>query len=233
MNIFVVGSKPDAVFPDVVPDRVYAVNGAIGHAEEFAGTAEITGVITRNVVFSDLAQDLETRKQWAGKRVDRIIVSGSRARVSVDTLKMPIIIRNLGLGFDQFVYLGDDWISRILNNRNKLKLAAEVLTRLRSGWPKSFCLELKRTRILPELSVSGGIRALLIADREALPDSEIYLIGIGARKSRGHYYDPKAVFDKHANQDRNLLVDYKRRNPTSLVVTDRVLARYLRIVTAA
>jgi len=58
-TIFVVGSKPDAVFPDVRPDVVIAANGSIRLVQNFVGESQVVGIIT-NSILCDLSD--ATRK---------------------------------------------------------------------------------------------------------------------------------------------------------------------------
>ncbi len=227
MNIFVVGSKPDAVFPNVQPDRVYAVNGAIARLENISETTESIGVISWSVIFSDEPQDVETRRQWSGRHVDRLIISGQGANFEQEAPELEVRLRDLGLRFARLSAVGKQCKRIVVKSRRKNRLLMEVAIRLRSAWPSSLLLELKRTKLLPEIGISGGVRTLVIANQEAPPGAKLYLIGVGARKSRGHFYDSEAAFDKHALQDRNFLIDFSRKNPGRLIATDPVLWRFL------
>lgn len=232
MNIFVIGSKPDAIFPRVVPDRVYAVNGAIARFEKQSEAIDFTGVISRSVIYSSSSSDVQSRKLWKGRRVDRLIVSintGWSIDKGEDSTALETKLFDLGLKFQHFSWVGNRYRFKILKTRSKIRLTTEVLRRLRSAWPESFVWELKRTKALPELGISGGVRALVIAHEEAPPNATIYLIGIGARKSKGHFYDPNGTFKHHILQDRNFLIDFSRKHPGRLVATDTVLSRFLAI----
>jgi hypothetical protein len=228
MNIFVLGSKPDAVFPDVQPERVYAVNGAIARLDAFSDASELVGVIAWSVIYSSKRQDVETRRQWIGRRVDRLIVAGQGANFKQEAPGLETKLQNLGLHFGRLSLVGSQYAKTIIKSRSKSRLLKEIATRLRSAGSGSLLLELKRTKLLPEAGISGGVRTLVIANEEAPPSARLYLIGVGARRSRGHFYDPDSLFDKHALQDRNFLIDFSRRNPGRLVATDPVLSRFLK-----
>ncbi len=227
MNIFVVGSKPDAIFPDVSPDRIYACNGAISLYKRPSETTEIVGVISRAVVYSKKPQDAVTRRQWAGSKVNRLIVAGGREASSREDQKLEADIRALGLEFNRFLYVGNHFHKKALEIRFKKRLFFEVFRRLTKAAPERFFVELKRTRFFPEMRISSGVRSLLIAKEEAPKGANFYLVGIGARKSRGHFYDSDAMFFAHALQDRNLLIDFSRRYSGRLFPTDPVLSRFL------
>jgi len=224
--VFVVGSKPNPQFPDIAPDRIYAVNGAIGLANT-APCTEFIGVISWSVIFSDKTQDQKTRKQWERARVDRLIVAGGNNSSKASIADAIEILKAQGLEFGKIEFCGNKYKKKILQYRLGCRLAKEIAMRLAKSSLKTLIHELRRTVLLPEIGVSGGVRTLVIADTETQENACIYLIGIGARKSRGHYYDSAAVFEKHALEDRNFLVDYYRKRRARVVVTDPVLARFL------
>lgn len=227
MNIFILGSKPDAIIPDVVPDRVYACNGAISLLEKPNERTEVVGVVSRAVIYSHKPQDIVTRRQWAGRKVDRLIVASGRPKSRDDHETLEADMRALGIDFTHFSYVGNKFWKKALDLRFKRRIFLEVLGRLKHADPENLLLELRRTRILPEMHISGGVRTLLIAKEEAPIGASFFLIGIGARKSKGHFYDPDAIFFRHASQDRNFLIDFVRRYPNTLFPTDPVLSRFL------
>jgi hypothetical protein len=225
--VFVVGSKPNPQFPDIAPDRIYAVNGAIGLTNT-ASCTEFIGVVSWSVIFSEKTQDVKTRKQWRKCRVDRLIVAGGANSPKTSTADAIEILKAEGLEFNNIEFCGNKYKKKIFQRRLGCRLAKEIAIRLSKSSLKTLIHELRRTVSLPEIGVSGGVRALVIADTEAPKNACIYLIGVGARKSRGHYYDNTAVFEKHALEDRNFLVDYYRKRSARVIVTDPVLARFLR-----
>lgn len=180
------------------------------------------------MIFSKTPQDKKTREQWAGKYLDRVIVAGRGKNFMEDSVHIEKKLGSLGLQFNKIEVVGNKYKPLIIRKRNGIRLFREILGRLSSAPLKKISYELHRTVALPEVGISGGVRALVIADTESPGDAKIYLIGVGARKSKGHFYDHEAKFEKHALEDRRFLIDFSRKKEHRVIATDRVLSRFLR-----
>ncbi len=220
-KIFVVGSKPETFWPDCVPHRVYAANGAIVRVQHHLGKAEVVGLITK----TSLKSTQKSRRSvdaivLRGARVDRLIIAGgARSRSGFDRPDQRQIyaarVEHMSRTFSLYLKLKQRAVSSIYRQAR----------RNRGGFPLlHLTKDLVRTRMVSELAISTGVLALLLALHEtrSVEERQIFLIGVGAGEGRDHFYEGAAPFGGlHVEPDREMLFDILRRQAKeTVVITD-------------
>ena len=222
--VFVIGSKPEAVFPDVAPGYVYAANGSIARAQDFLQDAHVTGVVlNRFFAADDRERQSSTAKTLKGCQVNRLVISGGARRKS--GIDAP---GQRGLTCEQVVRL-----SRLRSVALKLRHASwgRLLRNLDfRPHPKEdgrLITRISRTRSLPALGISTGMLAVLLALKEH-PKATIYVIGIGLDPTAGQFHDHTVSLRFHVEADRVMIDDLRGRvDSRQLVFTDPELSSYV------
>ena len=81
--------------------------------------------------------------------------------------------------------------------------------------------------MLDSFSCSTGMLALLYAASRVRTGDQLYLIGVGAARDTGHFYNAGHPFARHVRQDQFFIRRVKRRLGDRLTVTDPQLQTYL------
>jgi hypothetical protein len=225
--IFVIGSKPDAIFPAVVPSRIYAANGATARAQPIASEhdAPLTAVVWK-IFFAERKQERHAATAAAldGCRGDRLVISGGGPKNA--QYDPP---RSRGL-----IFRREQHLSRLASLRLKLRYASlsrvfnDVLSDLGRGSSKGIFDQIRRKRSVDALGISTGLLATLLALDETAANSRIYVIGIGIDEDEGQFYDSGGLGRfRHVKADKAMVRDLVRKVPGKrLVFTDPKFAAF-------
>jgi hypothetical protein len=184
--IFVIGSKPQAIFPDVTPTKIYAANGAIARAQEIVQKYDVplTGVLFRRFLS---AQEKERNSPTAmalnGCGGNRLIITGGGPKNGrFDSPKAR------GLQFKSEVRLSR-LSSLILKMRyaSILRIGAEIRNDIRKDGLPATIGRISKTRSIHAFGISTGLLAVLLALRASDRSSRVYVIGIGIDDQEGQY----------------------------------------------
>lgn len=225
--IFVIGSKPQAIFPDVTPTKIYAANGAIARAQEIAQKYDVplTGVLFRRFLS---AQEKERASPTAialnGCRGDRLIISGGGPKHGrFDTPRA----RGLQFGSEERLSRSRSLLLK-MRYASVLRIGRDILNLIvKAGWSETFA-KVRKTRSLGALGISTGMLAVLLALRESGRSSRVYVIGIGIDVEEGQFYDPNSAGRfRHVDADKAMVRDLVRKIPRDkLIFTDPKFAAF-------
>lgn len=199
MNIFIIGSKPSPIFPDVKPDVVYAANGALTHVQASFETAKIYSVLSDYVLFGDTPACEGARTVLKGARCYELILSLSHwhnpapkdvAEISPVTFDHLTKIRHF------------EKTTRIIKALKRDVLCSQI-TRLFKQHPLRFLYLALFKQQIDGLKLSTGALALSQAMR-MYPDAEkYYMIGIGLDVAAAHFYNKGKIYGaQHVLADR-------------------------------
>ncbi len=207
-SIFIVGSKPDAAFPDVEPDLIYAANGAIARVENYKAAFKVC--VLNRYAFSRGWVNVDAK---ALGKADKLVIIGNDYHVVKNN-----IFDFIG-GFDAEVEFDGKEVSRAI----KLKqislnevLLAHLFTKV--NWMR----RLRKYRMNAVLghNISTGAYALGRAVNDhGFSGVNYYLIGIGVGPDSSHFNDSDAAYNNfHSAHDFVFLRSIAKR--ASLKVTD-------------
>jgi len=199
-NIFIVGSKPQAVWPDVAPDQIYTANGALARVQSWANEGVPVTAFLYRYFFKNHPKYNHTPTVEAvnGCVAERIIVSGGAGRT-----KDFVTAEDRGLRYNERHDLSRRAAFLLKLRFAGLRLFPEEFGRLAQS-PSAYCQALRKTRMLDSFSCSTGMLALLYAASCARAGDQLYLIGVGAARDTGHFYNAGVPFARHVRQDQFL-----------------------------
>ena len=190
MNIFIIGSKPDPIFPDVKPDVVFAANGALTHAQAAFETAKIISVLSDYVLFGDTPACEGAWTVLKGARCHELILSQSHwcnpapedvAAISPVTFDHLSKIRHF------------EKTTRIIKALKRDVLCSQI-KRLFKHQPLRFLYLMLFKQQIDGLKLSTGALALSQAMR-MYPDAEkYYMFGIGLDAAAAHFYNKAKIY---------------------------------------
>lgn len=159
-HIFVIGSKPNPIFPDVIPSKVYAANGAISIAQRFSSikNVEINGVLGKGVLSKKESKSIwRATSLLSGCSVSRLIVVGGGPKKSGY-----FTADQIGLQFFKV-----DNIHRIKTMALKLRYlkVARLFEKKEDESYIDLLRRLRKERSIPGLRISTGVLSLLFAMR--------------------------------------------------------------------
>jgi hypothetical protein len=204
----VIGSKPEPVFPDSEPHKVYTANGALALAQRYCDRpqTEVIALISKNFFkSSEKYRNHPTALILRGCRADKLWITG--AGVPDHECDSP---EQRGIRVDS--------IGRLTRFRSlvlKLQFASlfRLLKNVDTGSEKQKNMPLLKkiveTRSIPSLGISTGMLALLMAlnDHRMHPTAKIYVVGIGLDSAGNHFYNSKQQNRPHLEPDRYMLLD--------------------------
>lgn len=225
--VFVIGSKPEAVFPDVKPTRIYAANGAIARAQEIMEMYDtpLTGVLFRIFLSArEKQRKSPTAAALNGCRGDRFVITGGGPRHG--QFDQP---QARGLRFRSEERLSRPG-SMLLKLRyaSLVRVARDIRDEIRSeGWAASL-RKIRKTRSLTALGISTGMLAVLMALSESDDQSCVYVIGVGIDAEEGQFYDAAGTGRfRHLKADKAMVRDVLRKvSRNRLIFTDVKFAEF-------
>lgn len=225
-DIFVVGSKPKAKFPDVWPSDIFTANTALARVQHMAGRPDITisAVILRYFfIANDKWRRSATAAALHGCQANRLLIAGGGPKkVQYDSAGAR------GLEVEHV-----ETLSRSASLALKLRFASwgRLFSNLsdRTNDGKSLFQKIRITRTLPALGISTGLLALILALQSARDStSTVYVIGIGIEDGEGTFDDKSNIGRyKHLAADKAMVKDLARSKfAKRIVFTDRAAAAY-------
>lgn len=225
-TVFVIGSKPDATFPNDTPNIIIAVNGAIKLAQRFAKrNVRIIGIVS-DYVFNENNKFCKAAfSQIAGCQVNDLIVIKAAPHSQI----------NKSL-HDKVIYDRLFFINRWERTKTTLKVVRkrELISKLLSqqnlyGWLGHVFYFIKRRQIRA-IKVSTGIFGLCMAISQ-LPSmpKNIWLIGIGLEPGSGHFYEKTKIYPpNHIAADKLVIsLILAKHIDTRIRSTDAELNKYI------
>ena len=197
MTTFIIGAKPDPVFPQVRPDAAYFANAAVAYAERFDAATRKTGVLSDYLLTEDIVVNHLGLLREAC--LDHIVITRA-----APVATWPIERTGMRHGSKvELTSLDRQAMTMSVLGRRFLLLAmlsAPFSWRRKVRSLGSYAL---RRNELGETKLSTGAFSLVLAilDQDAPPP--YYLIGIGVEPG-GHFYDANHRYDseRHLNADR-------------------------------
>lgn len=222
--IFIVGSKPEAIFPNIQPDIVYAVNGAINRVQFLKNKSELIGIISNYVFSLNTEQAKLTRTILSDCKVDKLITTSL-------TLKRKQLLHPKSINL---LYKNFEHINAYIENYLKLKFVKKNSLLKKIIYDDSIVgivdfINCVLTGNKPkELKISTGIFSLVLALSRSTSPADIYVIGIGLEKGSKHFYDQSKVYDprnKHIDCDKFFLqnINKKKLENSKIIFTDNDL----------
>jgi hypothetical protein len=206
--VVIAGSKPNPVFPDVVPDYFIGANGAIAYAERYGKEVVKWGVISNSLLVLENEGIATTRKILDGSCLDNLYIINFRS------IKME--------RFTPYEIFGALKNVTRLSRFNKTIRTLRVigLTSLANYLGKipidinffSFIKYLLIRQSIKELHLSTGMMSLVIAISEIEKIDKIYLVGIGFEPNSGHFYVRNEIYGSgHIIQDKFFFDHMKKK----------------------
>lgn len=218
--IFIVGSKPDAIFPNVQPNLIVAANGALARVQHYHDNCKIIGVFSKYVFFDSNTLSLEKNC-----KVDKLIIFGSIKKKDYKSNSF-VHPERAGIKYNEIKYVSTTRIERIkLTYYNKLFLIKHLLRNYSLSKKLSLCITFLKKRVIKPLKISTGMISLIFAIREIRTYSTIYIIGYGlnSKNNEAHFYDQKKLYNakKHSYPDLLFIYNLKKKYPYyELMFTD-------------
>ena len=200
-TIFVVGSKPDAIFPDTKPDIIISANSAIKRVQHFFPSTKLCAIMSDQIFSDNIVRGeegcLEDNQNYIkDSKMDTLIL--------LKTLKEKRIVIDINswLNYNEFLLLHrfniykpllkvisfKDIVSQIYINEDFKSFSKTVYQFIRYG------------KINP-LEISTGMIALLYA-LENFNYNKIYVVGVGINSKSGYLYTNKGVYNEfHISRD--------------------------------
>lgn len=199
INVFILGSKPDPVFPGVTPDYVYAANGAVALASKFQPHSNLVGVMGRFIFDPNCTYADSTREMLRGIQLDKLVLKGSPAKYKdLHTAK------DFHINATKIEYLSKSSINVLRSSArptyDNLYISAflcidPILAR--------FKLNYRRARFKFEFISTGAIALAYALHQHSKEHTMFHVIGIGAKEGSGHFYDLGRPFELHGESDLN------------------------------
>ena len=210
-RVLVLGSKPDAIFPDLVPRHIYTANAAMMLAQRYEGAeTRLTAVLT-----SEFWDNPEYQAVFREAAPARVVVRRTKTR-SEPLLRelFPASELILLTEAEQFA-----WQRRVLGNRiflaeayYKHRLKGQLRRLLTTAWQRK------------ALGLSTGGYAMLLAAHEN-PEATVIVAGIGVRGG-GHFMKHSGKqHGRRARVDAWMLQRLPQELKRRLVTTDCELAQ--------
>lgn len=198
MEAFVVGSKPEAVFPRAMPSVVYAANGAIGRVQTYQSHAEINAVLSSYVLSTSREGSGPTREMISQCNVDNIII------VETNNITEDVSLSELNLNATSIRRISPIDKSRLVVSQVGLS------DTIRKIYLSTGCVGILKSvinyglgRPVQGIKVSNGLFGMSLCIHEKRDIETIHLIGIGLDAESGHYYDSdKKYGNDHISKDR-------------------------------
>lgn len=222
--IFIVGSKPDAIFPEIKPNLIIAANASIKRVQNYYGKTKIIGILSDQIFSNNdcVGEDgfLEKNRQYIkDSNIDNLVL--------LKTLPKSKYVAKV----EDIINIGSPKI-KVLNRWQYVKLIINYV-----GFLNSFLYMLKTYKIYEIIKtlyqtlrygkynpaeVSTGMICLAYAINN-FKYSKIYVIGIGIEKDSGYSFTSKARYNIfHIDKDlffvRSLL---KNKIFKNIVFTDK------------
>lgn len=197
-NIFVVGSKPEAFFPTVKPDVIYAANAAIKRVSvNNFSEVMLKGVISNYVFNYESEPCLKALELLNGCEVDELII--------INALDGPSDIK-VDLKYKNKTHISRRRRFNLFKKAVGIKNIIFWLARTRSiKVIRKNISSIIEKRELTNLKPSTGMVSLLIALDENCKSDNFYIIGVGMDGSSAHFYSSDKYGDKHVHADKMLL----------------------------
>ena len=216
-NIVIFGSKPDSIFPNIIPNLVYSANGSASLARNFIKTTNPEAELI-SVVSTAAALKKDECKKILNAKPTMIYLRSHK--IDCSDLKSSII-------FDKFPNEKIREFSgkkQFLLDRKYFNLNAYYTYFIRGSLFKTVFILLKH--ILKKhysFATSTGLWTLINA-LENHPDSKIFLIGIGLRAG-GHFDDENHKFkETTAKKDFFLIQKLPSQDKRRIFTTDQYFA---------
>lgn len=224
IKIFIVGSKPDIVYPEnISPDIVVGVNAAISRVQQYKERTKIYGVVS-NYIFTEKNNDcLVAYDKIKNSYVNKLYVTalGTITNESRSKFNLTSFVNS------EVEYLSEEKLNIGKNRYFNYKDIFNNYGFIASLKYLKFNFKGKKNRYT---HISTGILALSIILEEFKSEKvEIYLLGIGIDPTSGHFYDKKQIIsDYHLEKDKEFLKNVvKSNNNAKLYATDPLLFEYL------
>ena len=198
-SVFVVGSKPEAVFPDCIePDVVYAANGALDRVQKYAKTAKIISVLSSYILSSEISTASKTRDIIAGSAADKVVLLTNSA------VKRDISLESLDIKYHEMIYISPRDRTKLV--ANQVGYYSSIRQVYRDGGLRSCIAGIYNFmfgRSVQPLKISSGLLGMAIELASTNSAQDIHLVGIGLNANSGHFYDANKSYGRgHIDVDR-------------------------------
>lgn len=218
-EVFILGAKPDPVFPKVSPTKVYAANGAIYLAQRYVGASIVTGLVAKRLLIAnEKMRSSTTSSVINGCKLDRLLICGGAGNNrSFDSPEMRGVTTNSVQRLSRFKTL-----SLKMRYASWRRLFANLDLYSHGGGQNSLISAIIKTRSLPALGISSGLLATLVALSENKDrNARFHLIGISLNPNGGHFHDVNSGPRPHLLADQEMIKDlYRNIGKQKLIFTD-------------
>jgi hypothetical protein len=232
--VYVVGSKPDPNFPDMIPDEVYFANAAVKtYSDRFNGIEK--NLIISDQIFSNnetndgklknasIGSLRNTREYIRGVKVDRLWVYSVTSRKNYHGKYK--IIENI----DDYIFYNKReciYLDKIQWGILRLYSMKDFYKIIKMLKMKTFVIMIYKMlykSVLSFMELSTGVLSLYIAINRNV-GADIYLIGVGIDPNSGYSYSVNSKYsDYHIYNDILFLKNIIKQHSNSVTITDTTL----------
>jgi hypothetical protein len=232
--IFVIGSKPDAIIPEIKPDKIYFANTSI-KMYEGKYDLNITNLVFSNLIFSNNEKKSNNPKnpKIGSLKTARDYIRGVKCNdlilLHITSRKVVRSKHKIIEDFKQYIFsnrVHHIYLDKVQIGMVKLLNIFWLLKSFRSidSIKKNFIFLYKLifNSIFSTIEVSTGVHALYWA-LENNKDSDIFLIGSGINPNSGYSFKTLNKFsDYHISADLHFVSEVRKRciNNNTIFITD-------------
>jgi hypothetical protein len=211
-NIFVVGSKPDAIFPEVKPDLVISANSAIKRVQKYYGQVPVISIMSDQVFSDNVIKGEEgylndVREYIKGSKTNELVILKTLPKYRIIKKYIDYIEYTKSKSFTRWEYHKMtinyvsiyDAIESSFQNDSFLFILKTIYQTVRYG------------KFNP-LEISTGMISLVYALFN-YKYQKIYIIGIGVNQCSGYSYSNNSVYNYfHVPRDILLFKSLAKKN---------------------
>jgi len=192
--VFILGSKPDAYFPKVIPDLIITANSAIKKVQNYYGKVEIISIMSDQIFSDNVIPGEEgflsnTQVYIKNCKMNKIILLKTLSNSSY------VIDINEWLTFEKYISLSRWEYHKLIMKFVSFKESFIQLVKSENLYNifKTLYQTLRYGKYNPT-EVSTGIISLAYAMDRYL-ECDIYVIGVGIDEKSGYDFSKKAVYN--------------------------------------